>query len=796
MRLVPLARLKPDPTPLTFTGARGEEVDIRVLDHDLVRVQMRPNGAPRLDRTWSVVDASGDVPREGRARDDLGPFPRPDCDVQTEPDRVTITTQKLRLTLALHNGAIQWADEAGRVFAADRATTAYAHDRAGRDVYHWMVSRPDEHYYGFGERSGPLDKRGRRMRMHNLDAMGYDAEHSDPLYKHIPFYITFVPELELAYGLFYDNLSITTFDMGAEIDAYHGPYRTYHAEDGDIEYYLLYGPTIPDVVAAFTRLTGRMILPPRWSLGYLGSTMHYTDAPDAQTQLARFVALCDAHDIPCDMFHLSSGYSMANDGRRYVFEWNHDRIPDPTAMIAHFHASGIRLAANIKPALLTTHPRYDALARRRAFICRADDDQPETGTFWGGEGAHLDFTNPLTYDWWQGRVRESLLDPGIDATWNDNNEFEVWDDAALCDGFGRPLPIGSLRPVQTLLMNRASCEAQRAARPDERPYLLSRSGGPGIQRYAATWSGDNTTAWNTLRYNIPMGLGLGLSGAPNTGHDVGGFAGPRPDPELFLRWVQSGIFQPRFCIHSWNSDGTVNEPWMYPDILPLVRDAIRFRYRLLPYLYTLFVTAAETGAPIARPLVYHFPQDPHCHTASFDFMLGPNLLVAPVFEPGLRSRTVYLPAGTAWCDFYSGEWHTGGQAVTVPAPLERIPLFVPTGGMIPLGPPMRHVGARPDDTREVRVFLPPGEAHGTFTLVEDDGLTLGYQRGEVTRLAITAQGDDRRIAVSVEAVQRGFPLAYDALDIVFPPTETRALHGEPGAAHTGPGLRVTLPPLE
>jgi alpha-glucosidase len=207
--------------------------------------------------------------------------------------------------------------------------------------------------------------------------------------------------------------------------------------------------------------------------------------------------------------------------------------------------------------------------------------------FWGGEGSHLDFTNPAAYAWWQEHVTQALLDNGIDAMWNDNNEYEIWDDEARCHGFGEPTRIGLLRSVQTLLMVRASYEAQRAARPDERPFVLSRSGCPGIQRYAQTWSGDNFTSWETLRYNIPMGLGLSLSGVPNTGHDVGGFYGPRPEPELFVRWVQNGIFHPRFCIHSYNTDGTVNEPWMYPEVLPIVRDLIQFRYRLIPYLYTL-----------------------------------------------------------------------------------------------------------------------------------------------------------------------------------------------------------------
>ncbi len=779
--------LEPDAHPLVFAGQRGERFRITALEHDLIRVQFLPEGSYRLDRTWLVVGPDGDVPRQGRPRDDLSPFSLPGFTRQPAGDTLHLRTALLHLEVRTGDFRLRWADAKGRVFAADLDRHPYAYDRAGRAVYHYLVRRPDEHYYGFGERAGPLDKAGLRMRMVNLDAMGYDAASSDPLYKHFPFYITFLPTLGIAYGLFYDNLASTVFDMGREIDAFRGPYRYYQADDGDVDCYLIYGPTLEGVVEKFTALTGRPALPPRWSLGYLGSTMSYTEAPDAQEQLRRFAALCQEHDIPCDLFHLSSGYTTDAHGTRHVFTWNRGKIPDPHGMVQAFHRAGIRLAANIKPHLLRSHPRYQEVAALGGFIKEAESDAPAGGLFWSGgpgesaEGAYLDFTSPAGYGWWQAQIRAALLDYGIDALWNDNNEFELWDDAARCDGFGEAIPLGLARPLQTLLMARASWEALLAYRPDERPFLLSRSGCPGIQRYAQTWSGDNATSWRTLRYNIPMGLGLGLSGAPNTGHDVGGFAGPRPEPELFVRWVQAGIFHPRFAIHSWNSDGTVNEPWMYPEVLPIVREAIRFRYRLLPYLYTLFAEAARSGHPIIRPLVYHFPHDPRCATESFQFMLGPCLLVAPVLEAGARTWPVYLPQGTAWCDFHSGQWASGGQAVTAGAPLERIPLFVPAGGIIPLGRWMRHVGEQPDDLRQAYVFPHPQEGRGTFTLVEDDGISLGYRRGQVTTVTLEVAAGPDRVALAVHPPRGGHPLPYREIDFVLPPGEVRPLQAPAGS---------------
>ncbi len=761
--------------PLVFRGQEGERLQISVLEADIVRVEHWPEGAPRLDRTWMIVGEEGDIPREGRLRHDLSPFSLPSFILHNGDHVIELDTGQLRLRIHLDDFYLQWADTQGRIFAEDLPGRAYPYDKAGQSVFHYLKRRPGEHYYGLGERSGPLDKQGRRYRLVNVDALGYNAANGDPLYKHFPFYITFDPELDIAYGLLYDNLATTIFDLGKEIDNYYPAYRYYQAEGGDLDYYLLYGPTLPDVVMKLSRLIGHMALPPRWSLGYLASTMTYTEVPDAQNKLQQFVDLCVQHDIPCDMFHLSSGYGSDNEGKRYVFNWNLKKIPDPQRLSNYFHRAGIHLAANIKPALLTTHPRYDEVAELDGFVQQANSDAPELSVFWGGEGAHIDFTNPVAYDWWKQRVKDRILNIGIDSTWNDNNEYPIWDDEARCDGFGRPIPIGLIRPLQSLLMARASREAQLECNPDERPFLISRSGCPGIQRYAQTWSGDNYTSWETLRYNIPMGLGLSLSGAPNTGHDVGGFAGPRPDPELFVRWVQNGVFHPRFTIHSWNSDGTVNEPWMYPEVLPLVRQAIAFRYRLLPYLYTLFVESHRTGHPIIRPLVYHFAYDPRTHSESFDFMLGPNLLVASVLEPGARQRQVYLPQGRMWCDFHSGDWYDGGQSVILDAPLHLIPLLVPDGGILPLGKLMRHVGEQGDDLRQIYLFPHPQRGAGRFNLIEDDGFSFAYQRGEVTELELEIMAEPDLLTLRLRWLQYGYPLPYNELEFILPPGEQRPL---------------------
>jgi alpha-glucosidase len=715
------------------------------------------------------VDRSGDTPLIGRQREDLSPFSTPSCLATSQEGQWRVDTERLTITLDLADAHLEWFTVEGKTIAADLARRAYTYDRAGSAVYHYLQRRSDEHYFGFGERAGPFNKQGMRLEMRNIDALGYNAETSDPLYKHIPFYVTFLPHLNIAYGLFYDNFATTVFDLGKEIDALWGSYRSMMAHDGDVDYYFIYGPTIEAVIEKYTKLTGRPALLPRWAFGYLGSTMSYTDAANAQEQLQQFVALCQQHDIPCDLFHLSSGYSMDEAGRRNVFTWNFSRVPSPGEMAQNFHAAGIRLAANIKPYLLTTHPQYEQVRAMGGFIRDPDSGEPAKTRFWSGgryesaEGSYIDFTSIAGFTWWQQQIKAALFAYGIDAPWNDNNEFGLWDDGAVCDGFDNALPIGLARPLQTLLMARASYEIMREAKPGQRPFVLSRAGTAGIQRYVQTWSGDNETSWHTLRYNIPMGLGLSLSGVPNIGHDVGGFSGPAPDPELFVRWVQCGILHPRFTIHSWNTDGTINEPWMHPDVLPIIRDLFRFRYRLLPYLYTLAYEAHKTGHPIIRPLVYHFPQDERCQTESFDFMLGSHLLAAPVLEAGARTRRVYLPAGRWWCDFHSGQWYQGGSEIEVPAPLEQIPLFVADGGIIPLGGVMRYVGERSDDVREVYAFV---RTESSFSLIEDDGVSFDYQQGGYSEVQLSLQRKGAHWMASAHRLHNGYALPYQHVEFV------------------------------
>lgn len=753
-------------------------IHLFILENNLIRVLVKRGDALRLDRTWAVAPGGKDVAWEGRDRLSSEGFSCPNYHLVQREDALIITTEQLRLTVH-HPFWLEWEhciNGEWLPLAKDRKTGAIQMGVTESGIAHFMERQLTDHYYGLGEKTGDLNREGRRFEMRNLDAMGYDARHTDPLYKHIPFYIT-KPHSEqhtASFGLFYDNLASCWFDLGNELDNYHIKYRSYRAEDGDLDLYFMYGDSIKSVSQQFVRLTGGTLFGPKWSLGYSGSTMQYTDAPNSQQLLEGFVDQCAEHGIPCDSFQLSSGYTSIGD-KRYVFNWNYDKVPNPNAMSAHFHRHGMKLAANIKPCLLHDHPHFNEVKEQGLFIKDSERDQPESSVFWDAEGSHLDFTNPATVAWWQTNVKEQLLEKGIDSTWNDNNEYEIWDRNARCFGFGKEIPVSLIRPLQPLLMMRASFEAQVAFAPGKRPYLISRSGCPGMNRYVQTWSGDNRTNWNSLKYNIKMGLGMSLSGLYNVGHDVGGFSGDKPDAELFVRWVQNGVMHPRFTIHSWNDDGTVNEPWMYPSVTPIIRDAMRLRYQLMPYIYDALHKAATQDEPMLRPTFLDHEHDTHTFGECDDYLFGQDLLVASVVEPGQRQREVYLPDNqTGWYDFYSGQWYSAGQTITLEAPLERIPLLVRAGAILPMSERVAPVDAKQDSQRALSIFPIIGVGESHCCLFDDDGESYAYQQGQHITLTITMSCSNQRIELTVTRAG-DFQPAYSALMLRLPKGETRQL---------------------
>ena len=695
------------------TLSPGGQLRLVFLTDTLARVSWQPESGFKEPRTWAIAPVAGeDVPWPGRPRASLAGFARPA--LTPSADGQGLQTAKLAVRWTGGEGTpvrLEWTQPgSSQVFQSDRVTSAYLSEKRTGLVRHCVVRDPREHYFGLGDKTGLLNLHGRRLRCLGQDSIGYDPERGDPLYKHWPFLMTRTVD-GLWVGVYYDTLSACTFDLGCEHDNYHGLFRTTEIDDGDLDYYLMVGETPAQVVAQFVQLVGGTLLPPRWTLGFAQTAMGLADSPNAQELLESFVDECQQHGVPISSFHYGSGYSSRGK-QRYVFTWNTSKFPDPERVNAKFHAAGMKLVANLKPCLLDDHPAYAELARQGAFIEHEDSRQPVVEPYGDGQGSHLDFTRPQAIQWWQSQLKAQILQRGIDVGWNDNNEYAIQAEDAFSAGLGQTLPMHRSRPLHGLLMTRATFESQQAhAREtgqDDLVFTITRAGPPGLQRYAQTWSGDNTTSWASLKWNIRTGLQMSLSGMFNIGHDVGGFYGPIPDPELFLRWVQACSLNPRMVMNSWKEGNVSNLPWMHPEVTPAVTQAIRLRYRLLPYLWQCFEAASEQHVPIIRPTFFNFPDDATCLQDGDDFMLGDALLVAPVVEQGATRRRVYLPrlaSGEGWFDFHTRQPLAAGQVHEVDAPLNHLPLFARAGAQIPVAQPPAGALPRFDDpVSETLVF--------------------------------------------------------------------------------------------
>ena len=638
-------------------------------------------------------------------------------------------------------------DKEGTLLHADIVDLAYMEDSNHRRIHTSEIS-PEDCFYGFGEKSGDFNKAQKFMGMSPKDAMGYNPRETDSLYKHIPFYIKLNRGTKKAVGYFYHNTYECDFDMGREKSNYWKPHSRYRTDGGDIDLFLIAGPAVRQVVERYTDLTGKSAMLPRYALGYLGSSMYYPELDEnCDDAILDFIDTTKEEKIPVDGFQLSSGYCTVETDKgikRCVFTWNKKRFKDPREFFAQMEKRGVTVSPNVKPGILLIHPRLDEMKAKGMFIKASGSDEPGIGTWWGGKGVFADFTNPSTRTYWKEMLKENVLEYGTSSVWNDNCEYDsLVDKDCRCDFEGKGGTIGQLKSVMSNIMCHITDEAIHETFTNTRPYIVCRSGHCGIQRYAQTWAGDNLTCWDSLKYNIATILGMSLSGVANQGCDIGGFYGPSPEAELMVRWIQNGIFQPRFSIHSTNTDNTVTEPWMYGDCTDYIREAIGLRYQLSPYLYSLMERAHETGLPIMEPMCSAFQEDVKCYEEGVDFMLGDSLLVANVVEKGAVSRKVYLPEGETFYDFYTRSAYEGGRTVELPVDLGSIPLFVRSGAIIPMAED-RLDNLKTQQAEHLRILC-AADRDGRFELYEDDGISMDYEKGGFLKTSITMTAGERTV---------------------------------------------------
>lgn len=678
-------------------------LSIQILAPNLVHVRLAPKAPLRPRRSWEVTQ-----PDEA--------WPASHWDLKEQGDALELQTDRLSVHVEKTPCRVSFCDRDGRAFAQD---TDFGMGWRTGAIAAWKHLHPEEHFFGLGERCSNLDQRGDRRTHWTFDSLDYTVL-TDEMYQAIPFFVSLRPGL--GYGLFFNTTYRSYFDLGAsEIQQW-----SMETQGPELDYYLIYGPTPAQILQTYSELTGRIPLPPSWALGYHQSRWSYGSDAEVQ-QLAKEFR---RRHIPCDVIHLDIDYMQ---GFR-VFTWHKQRFANPTRLLNDLRDNGFRVVTIVDPGIkYDPEASYQALdeALERDYLVRDRAGKVFHGYVWPDRAVFPDFLRPEVRQWW-GQLQGALTQAGVAGIWNDMNEPAMNDrpfgDPGQKVWFPEDAPQGPPEEQGThaethnlygLMMARASAEGLAQLRPQERSFVLTRSGFAGVQRWSAVWTGDNHSRWEYLELSLPMLMNLGLSGVPFVGADIGGFAG-NASPELFARWMQMGMLYPLMRGHSMIGTHR-HEPWSFGDrVENICRRYIELRYRLMPYLYTLFWEAATTGAPILRPLLYHFPDNPKTYSINDQAMLGPSIMAAPVCRAGVECRTVYLPEGI-WYNWWNGQRYVGPGYFLADAPLEVLPLYVRAGAVVPLGPVMQHTDERPLDELRLRVW--PG--HGTWTLYEDDGRSLG-----------------------------------------------------------------------
>ncbi len=697
------------PHGVEYRNAQGE-VRITVVRAGVIRVRFAPGRLGR-DHSYAVVEQSSDVPFQftpGSAGVDRLSTAAVVVEIQRNPFRIRFLAPQ------------------GGVLDADTSADGIAFN--GARVQVWKELRPEDHFYGFGEKAGPFDKRGvdldgTQMTMWNSDTPGYNSG-TDPIYDDIPFFM--VLRHGVAHGIFFDNTFRSSFDIGKSDPASYD----FGAMGGELNYYFIAGPAPRDVLRRYRDLTGPMPLPPLWSLGY--QQCRYSYYPDAEVR--RIASTFRADRIPADGIWFDIHYMR---GYR-VFTWNHHRFPHPRRLLGYLHGLGFHTVTITDPGI-KKDPNYFAYRSgvRNHIFATLPNGNIFIGPVWPGDAAFPDFTNPRARDWW-GRQIDRFAAAGVDGIWNDMNEpsvfntpFKTMPNEVRFFNAGQPGTAAEDHNVFGQQMSRATHDALLRLRPDVRPFVLTRATYAGGQKYAAVWTGDNVADWSHLRHGVTTLLGMGISGYPFVGNDIGGFMGVG-NAELWTRWVEAGAFFPFMRAHAVFG-APHKEPWAYGPVYEAFnRKAIERRYEFLPYIYNAFHNSSRTGMPMMRALFLQYPQDRNTYAISDEYLFGADLLVAPVLSPNTAQRSVYLPAGS-WFDL-SGQRFNGGHAITVRAAIDQLPLFVRDGSILFRSPVIQNTNQWPTAPLIFQVFSSGPTQRDYY---EDDGISFAYRRGVYEQRRLT-----------------------------------------------------------
>lgn len=741
------------PNGIRIETTSGGVEEITALQDNVLRVRAAAGRALPEDASWAVLPESRTATVAVTQRDSA--------------NDVGFNTGSLRVEILRKNLCITVRDKNGNVLQQDSAPLRF--EAKGFRVIKTMPA--DEHYFGLGDKMGPTDRRGSAYTMWNTDAYRFQ-ESTDPLYKSIPFFMTF--RAGTAVGVFLDNTYRTSFDFGKESPSSY----SFGSVGGPLDYYIFPGPTPRQVLETYAWLTGKPPLPPRWMLGFQQS--RYTYTPEAR--LMQIANRLRADRIPADALYLDIDFQY----KHRPFTINQQTFPGMDKALATLHKMHFHVVAitdlHIAHAPGQNYAPYDSGIAGDQFV-HNPDGSVYIGAVWPGPSVFPDFTRASARAWW-GTLYKPFAAIGFDGFWNDMNEPSVF------NGPGGTMPLdvvhhidepgfhtrnathSEIHNVFGMENSRATYDGLLEVDPGKRPFVLTRATYAGGQRYAATWTGDNSSTWNHLRESAMQLKSLGLSGFSFSGADVGGFAGTAT-PELLTKWIEVSAFEPIDRDHTEKGTGD-QEPWVggrqQEDIR---RRYIETRYRLMPYLYTLAEESSRTGIPMMRPLFLDYPEatrDKHPIDidpgADAEFLLGHDLLIAPAPYPEAPDAyTVEFPSAD-WFNYWTGQRVPAPPRNPNPDPnapanatdmtplntsvrptLESLPVFVRAGAILPLQPLVQSTDETPQGPLELRVYA-GSDCRGT--LYTDDGQSFAYKHGVYLRENFTCvvSPDGIRITIS------------------------------------------------
>ncbi len=659
-------------------------------------------------------------------------------DVDEEGDHIFIKSESLVVQISKNDLHKTISDSSGKVILIDEKGFHWEKNyRTSNDIVKMSKkTEVKEHFYGLGDKTSDFNLKGGRFKNWGSDSYGYNKDW-DPLYKNIPFYYGL--KNNTGYGVFFDNSFKTFFDFGKERkDA-----ASFWAHGGEMNYYFIGGPRLIDVSKRYAHLTGTHDLPALWSLGFQQCKWSYYP----ESQVREVTRKMREYRIPCDAIYLDIDYM---DGFR-CFTWDKEKFPDPKKMVSDFKEEGFQTVVIIDPGIKKDHNYWvfrEGL--ESGYFCQRQDGPYIEGKVWPGECYFPDFTNPEVREWWSGLYKELIAEIGISGVWNDMNEPALFDtegntfpDDVRHDYDGHSCSHRKAHNVYGMQMARAAYEGVKKHNDGRRGLIISRSGYSGLQRYSSVWTGDNRATWQHIWMANIQCQRLAISGVSFAGSDIGGFIG-KPNPEMFIRWIQLAIFHPFCRVHSSQDDGD-QEPWSFgEETLELFKEAIELRYQLLPYHYTTFYRHTTEGIPCILPLVFFDQNDNQTYDKEDEFLCGSHILTASVSSPGVLSKEVYLPQGQ-WYNYRSNKRIEGGQNHKCALSKNRFPLFIKAGAIVPFYPVQQYVDEFPIEVIELKIYFGFGEHMSHLYEDEHDGRE--YLNGNYRYSTFVARGDQSSLII-------------------------------------------------